>query len=634
MDIIDKDFVKLMASDAMYGEAIETIQSEVDDFMLDFFDDPSFVSKWGHQYFCDEDGSRLEFDPHARGKHQCPLCKREYEGEPYDGVWVYFYRNLAILTALKSATVYRATQDDTYLEHAKTILTFYAGIYTQFVLHTKEDKRFDSYESMAWGCGQMMPQGLNESIVGIRMILTMQLLDAVLDDGFKQTLYTQMFSPMCALLKPQVREIHNISCWDLAALGVIGLYYNDEPLLDFVFTSKYGMNNQLAQGVTDDGFWYEGSIHYNYFLLEGVTTLLVFADAYGYDFGERGKEIVHAMLENGYLYAFDNHFFPNPNDGWPSINLKTFSYIYHMGAKVFGEKSVIGNLVKNIEAKAGERTTLPLSESYYVHNKIPLERLLFTCSYDFDQFTPVARQPYAYPDSNFAMLRNKALNVFVKYGLNGPSHAHPDIMNIEIAYSNLMISRDLSNAGYRSRLCNEWHRKTLCHNTVVCNGTDIVSTSAGTLLSFTGTSLEVESLQVYPGIDFRRSLVLGDAMLEDVFVVKAEKDGVFDYVFHLESGFELQENTSMYKASSLGFDAYGYQHLRDVRQVVTRENTISLYAKGKGLTVRITVHLDENKRLYVCKSLDNPVSKTRTTCIVRGSRANTVFTTNISILEV
>ena len=146
------------------------------------------------------------------------------------------------------------------------------------------------------------------------------------------------------LVKPQVREIHNISCWNLALLGVIGLYYKDLSLLDFVFSSQYGIKNQLEQGVTDDGFWYEGSIHYNYFLLEGLTTLLVFADAYGYDFGKREKEIIHRMLENGYLYAFDNHFFPNPNDGWPSINLKTFSYIYHMGAKVFGEQSVIGIL--------------------------------------------------------------------------------------------------------------------------------------------------------------------------------------------------------------------------------------------------------------------------------------------------
>ena len=154
----------------------------------------------GAPVFCNEDGSRIGFDPHARYTHRCPLCETEYEGEPYDCVWFYFYQNLAILTALKSATVYRATLDDRYIEHAKTILTLYAENYTRFVLHTKEDERFDSYESMSWGCGRIMPQGLNESIIGIRMILTMQLLDAVLDGDYKQTLYTQIFSP-CAPCK-------------------------------------------------------------------------------------------------------------------------------------------------------------------------------------------------------------------------------------------------------------------------------------------------------------------------------------------------------------------------------------------------------------------------------------------------
>ncbi len=52
--------------------------------------------------------------------------------------------------------------------------------------------------------------------------------------------------------------------------------------------------------------------------------------------------------------------------------------------------------------------------------------------------------PIHSPTSNFAMLRNNNWNVFVKYGLNGKSHAHPDIMNIEVMYKDQRISRDLS----------------------------------------------------------------------------------------------------------------------------------------------------------------------------------------------
>jgi hypothetical protein len=634
MDIADKHFAKLMGERPIYAEAVKTIKCEVDDFMFDFFDDPALVSNWGHQYFCDEDGERLGFDPHKRKLHRCPLCQKDYADERYDGVWVYFYRNMAIVTALKAAAVYRSTGEKKYLEHAKYILSFYAENYTRFGLHNKEGKHFETYETMAWGCGRIMPQGLNESIIAIRMVLTMKLLENDLSEHFKQTVYEQMFSQMCFLLIPQVREIHNISCWDLTALGAIGLYFGDNALLDFVFNSEFGMKNQLAKGVTRDGFWYEGSIHYNYFLLEGVTTLLLFCDNYGYDFGKSETKIVHDMLANGYYYAFDNDFFPNPNDGWPSINLKTFSYIYHMASRVFKENSDIGNLLKNIENREGARTPLPLSESYYVHNAIPLERLLFTSSFDFGQYTKVSRKPYSFPDSNFAMLRKDSLNVFLKYGLNGPSHAHPDIMNMEIEYKDRMISRDLSNSGYRSRLCNEWHRRTLCHNTVVCNGADIVSRGKGKVIRFDGTSIEAESKEVYPGIGYRRSLTLDIDQMQDSFSVEAEKDGIFDYVFHLESDFLLQEEGLSLSPASLGFEQNGYQHVVDTRLVNVGENEVSLTAKTAEIGIKLVFNLNEGKQLFVCKTMDNPVNRTRTTFVVRSKKAATIFTMKLNVLEV
>ena len=68
--------------------------------------------------------------------------------------------------------------------------------------------------------------------------------------------------------------------------------------------------------------------------------------------------------------------------------------------------------------------------------------------------------------------------------------------------------------------------------------------------------------------------------------------------------------------------------------IVKQSQKITLYGNGKGLALKLVITMDEDKQLFVCKSLDNPVSKTRTTCIVRGTQANTVFTMKMSILEV
>ena len=109
------------------------------------------------------------------------------------------------------------------------------------------------------------------------------------------------------------------------------------------------MHEQLKKGVTKDGFWYEGSIHYNFFLLEGVSYLFLFSKIYDYDFGQESTAILERMFVQAYQYAFDNLYLPNPNDGWPDLNLKTFSYVYHTAARAFGEYSPVGNILKIIE---------------------------------------------------------------------------------------------------------------------------------------------------------------------------------------------------------------------------------------------------------------------------------------------
>jgi oligo-alginate lyase len=345
---------------------------------------------------------------------------------------------------------------------------------------------------------------------------------------------------------------------------------------------------------------------------------MLFCDAYGRDFGKRESVIVKQMLVNAYNYAFDNHAFPVPNDGWPDLNLKTFVHAYHIAAKVFGEDSQLGNLVKNIENDGTQRTSLPLSETYYWDNRIPLERLLFTPEFNLASYSPTFSRSYNFPQSKFAMLRAGKVNVFIKYGLNGPSHAHPDIMNIEVAYGAHMVSRDLSNAGYRSRLCNEWHRKTLSHTTVCCDGLNIPSCERGTCLAYDGVSISVSNTSVYPGIDYVRSIVVNPKGFTDDFQVITRQEGVRDYLFHLESGFTI---TNKYAAIAVDLSerANGYQHLFTVQEIVREQglDSVVLEASDGNVRVVLTVALAAGQRLFLCKSMDNPVNRMRSTMIIR-----------------
>lgn len=602
-------------------EAIAAMKKDVDAFLPEFQDSPAKVSRWGHHYFCDDDGGRLIFDLHSPHAHRCAVCGKIYTGDVYDGVWITNYRNRAVVLALVSAVIYKATGETKYRDYTLEVIDFYTEHYHEFILHNKEHVICESYDNMKWGCGKMMPQGLNEAIVAIRFIQAIEILRDELDEAWIENVHQKLFREMFRLMAPQAVAVHNISCWSLAAIGVMGLSLHDHEMIDYAFNSEFNIHRQLKEGVTADGFWYEGSIHYNFFLLEGVSYLFLFSKIYDYDFGAESTSILERMFTQAYHYAFDNLYLPNPNDGWPDLNLKTFSYVYHTVARAFGENSVIGNITKIIETNGMPRTTLPLSEPYYCLNDHPahevcLEQLLFNIDFDYAKFEVIPHRPNVFPASNFAMLRNNNWNVFVKYGLNGKSHAHPDLMNVEIMYQNQRVTRDLSNAGYQSRMCNEWHRKTLAHNTVCWNGQDITSVTQGQCLVFEGNKFVGKKKDVYEGIDYQRTIEITDDAVKDAFLVSG-RPGTYDYVFHLESTISLCCDYT-HENAALGFNQNGYQHIVQTCKVILDGPEAILHAELGGKKMKITIILAEGQELYLLKTKDNPVNQIRNTILVRG----------------
>lgn len=630
MDYVNKLFEAKMNGIEENRKVLEAMKKDVDEFMPTFSDSPERLSRWGHSYFCDNDGGRLIFNLHSPHAHRCEVCGKVYENELLDGTWVTFYRNRAVVLALVSATIYKATKERKYFDYAVSVMEFYAAHYTEFVLHNKENVICESYDNMKWGCGRMMPQGLNEAIVAIRFVQTIEILREELSDKWMEMIHKKMFTEIYHLLAPQATSIHNISCWGLSAIGVMGLAFKDQEMIDFAFNSEYNIRRQLKEGVTQDRFWYEGSIHYNFFLLEGISYLFLFSKLYNYEFGEESSRIFEEMFVQAYQYSFDNQYLPNPNDGWPNLNLKTFSYIYHTVARAFGEESQVGNIVKLIENSPEPRTILPLSEPYYSNNKVCLEQLLFNIDFDYSCCKPVPRKSYNFPKSNFAMLRNRQWNAFMKYGLNGKSHAHPDIMTVELMFEGHRISRDLSNAGYKSKLCNEWHRKTLSHNTVCFNGTDITSVSPGECLEFKDDQVMAKASNVYDGIDYVRNIHIGEDFFEDSFKVQGSKMGIYDYVFHFEADVSVNTNLEITEGE-LGFDTNGYQHVLETKRVKAEEGTALLSASVGGKELKIKVDLASGQELYLLKTMDNPVNRTRQTILVRSRGENPSYSLRIEV---
>ncbi|WP_058485785.1 heparinase II/III domain-containing protein [Defluviitalea phaphyphila] len=628
MEYFDLDLLKEnIEKNEKYKNMIETMKVEVEDFMKDFHDDPSKTSRWGHHYFCSKDGGLLIYNRKTPNIHVCEICGHEYkDNELLNGVWVYMYRNEAILTAWKSGVLYRVTEDNKYLRYIEKIVGYYADHYTEFVLHNKEGNEFESIEEMEWGCGRIMPQGLNESIVLIRIVNSLELVKDFISKDFLEKVHDKLFREAFKLLKPQVNKIHNIPFWLNNGIGVMGLFSNDKEMIDFAFEGEYNVRKQLQQGVTKDGFWYEGSIHYNFFTLEGATNLLLFSELYDFDFGKE-KEIIKKMFISAYKYAFDNQQLPNPNDGWPNLNLKSYSYIYSVATKIFGIESEVGNLLKNILKSDYERGQFPLSRPYYYKNDISLEQLILIPEIDPSTAKPVEQVSINFETSNCGIIKQNGINVFYKYGHNGPSHAHPDKMNIEVVIGKYSLSRDLSNSGYGNKLCNEWHRMTPSHNTVVINGENHVSVEPGECLEFKPNILDAKVVDVYPGVDFRRRIELSNTGFMDKFYVYSKSENISDYFFHVEANLITDLVT---ESADLVFNKNGYQHISEVKKVINDKPSIKLDWKLGDMVITSDISL-ENKELFIAKSPDNPITGSRTTLIIREKASEILYELKWSI---
>lgn len=587
-----------------------------------FEDSAENISGWGHDYFCNQDGGALIFDLDKPYSHICPVCGKEYTGKKYDQCWRYIYRYNLMNSLPKAAYLYTKIQDKKYLNYIIEILDFYSGIYKDFKLQAK-GKLVEDLNIDVGGASKMMPQGLNEAIMLVRIVGALQLVKSELDPEWIKKIDRLLFKPAIEILNKQRIRIHNIALWIGTAIGSVGLFMEDRELVDSVYNGEFGIKNQIKEGFTEDGFWYEGSIHYNYFALEGVLNFLLLSRASSYPIGNEIYKKVLFILHAPYEYAFDNLNLPNPNDGWPNLSLKTYSFLYYLAYGIYGED--IGKLIRTIESRSEERFDVALSKPYYFENRIPMERVLYAEDFSLKGEELIKVTSKNLEKTSYGMLKNDKVNIFFKYGHQTASHAHPDKMNIEVMFGKKYLTRDLSNPGYGSLICNEWNRMSLSHNTVIIGGKNLNCIDPGKLIKFSQDFISGSSDRVYEGekIEYTRSLRLTENGYEDRFKVESENVLSKDYIFHLENGIKIK-NSLKEKKVDLGYKENGYQHLKNVREIELEGEFALLEFDFYGENLISEIEL-EDKKLFIAESYDNPANKMRTTIIIRSYKKTEEF---------
>jgi hypothetical protein len=190
-----------------------------------------------------------------------------YHGDPYDAVilsrehsrWSQVIRNLGL--------AFRLTGRKEYAQKAGEILGAYADHYAGYPLHDK-----DGQEKV--GGGRIMAQTL-ESVWLIPVAFGFALVREALPDPAAEHIEKDLLVAAADVIRNHKMGIHNIQCWKNSAVGVVGFAVNNEALVrEAIDDPKRGFRVQVAQGITADGLWYEGSLGYHRYTMQALWPLV------------------------------------------------------------------------------------------------------------------------------------------------------------------------------------------------------------------------------------------------------------------------------------------------------------------------------------------------------------------------
>ncbi|MBQ3141818.1 MAG: alginate lyase family protein, partial [Clostridia bacterium] len=511
------------------------MKARCDYFVEKGYDDLDRVSGWGHNYVCEKCGEGLKFDLDRPVGQLCPACGHVNMKAPQNDAWTCSYRAGYIGSAESAAMLYKLTGQRHYVEHAQKVISFYADNYQKlrnWVVHPMY-------------LGRLNGQHLTDDSSVIAIVVALSILREELGEDYVQEIGDKLLIPEALFLKPFAYYINNIPVWDLCAIAAVGVLYNRHDLVDYAFNSDFGLINQVKLGLTKENFWYEGSVHYHFYCVGPMNTLLQYIMAMDYkadyitDFGETLRDMYVMPAE----LSFANGMLPNPNDGWPFISLANNTAAYDTINACYDHpmiKWVCANMYDG-------RMTMMDKNLNKVQTSGGIQRLIFGIDpVDYDKYQRPQKGSQVWEDTNFSMLRRGDLEVFLKHGLIISSHSHFDIMNIEVASFGEITSYDLSTNGYGSFLFN-WQQGTLSHFTVMTDIRNIPKKSRGELLEFDADNAHIKARakDCYPNVDYTRDLtVTEDNRLLDTFTCEdaTGKEHIYDYTCYFSGklGYDFE----------------------------------------------------------------------------------------------
>jgi oligo-alginate lyase len=584
-------------------QLVDAMRATVNHTKATFTDDVNHISGWGHNYFCDSCGGRLAFNMDTPTTHLCTACGKVNTGTDFDEAWVYLYRNQLSSTLVEAACLFyldKQPDDATFVKHT---IQWYADRYNQFPVHGR------------WaGTGKIMGQSLCEAVFGLRLLKALSFIQPQCNSAWMEEIFQLLFQPMTEHILNQDDTTPNITLWLKSFIAAVGIVFDAPHFVEIAHEGETGLFNRLQSGTSEDYIWYEGSLHYHFYALEGITEYLNLCYLYN-----KPDSALSKWLQSMYLtpikLSYSDLRLPNPNDGWYQIGLYTYANQYELMKRI-APHAWFDTILQAIYTQHRDNQTVNLVGSMRRMGVYSLESLInLPLQYEPENI-PI--QSCVLEASNMAVLRNSSMEVFHKFGFNTESHAHRDQMTIEIP----PFSYDLSNPGYGNPYHHSWYRNQISHNTVIVDEQNQICFPTGSILDYCPNPPEIltEARDMIPGVTMRRHLKLSGSVLFDTFMVEADTTHQFDYVFHSQGipyGDELWSDVIWEPRSE-----WGYHLIQHVK--CHHHGNMGLTWKKDGLQLTLQVQ-EPVDRCFTFSGMDNPSTETRRGILLRINGKQAVF---------
>ncbi len=584
--------------------------------IVNYKDDVTLVSGWWHNFVCPDCQTMLLFvwddGQYKTGRFTCPHCGGTVSEEKYRDAWVYMNRRMAS-EHLDQFIVKVRNGDEGEKAALLSLIDYYADHYDEFPVHGDHV-----------GKGRIQGQSLDEAVFGIRLIRAVYLCKDNIPAGTLKRWEEKLFRPMAELLRTQGMRIHNISIWIWCYVALFGIVYGDSLLAEEAVSGEYGLRQQMNHGLTEDRFWREGSLHYHYYALEGLS--FFFEIAYS---EERELDLCNqilSMMKAPLVFLQKGLRLPALNDGWYPTLLSDYAEQFFRIAAVSGNEELAGVCGEIIK----ERPEINQKDfwNYYRDRIVPpadrkknsgsvlkrmqawMKTVCFSdkansgCTLHMDKHIGKMETPF------FCILKSGSLE---------RSHMHRDYLSVIIPG----FSDDLGTSGYGTKMNEVWYRDSLAHCSISVDGKQprrlmksYADADENTLFA------AIEAGQWDDITSMQRRLQNRKTGILDETSIRAEKQHRYEWVFHCVGRAEY--NCEGTEVSSLGVKG-GYVFFREILKMNTRGDFTARFKTENNSVLEITIPVSDDVELFTAKTPGMPADELRNTILVRKTGKDARF---------